>query len=77
MIRTLPGDKEAEFSNLGGVVEEIHLPAGGIIKEGTPPPPPTQSTRILSRVLWIWIWIWIRIRNLDPYPGGPTNIEKS
>jgi hypothetical protein len=47
MIRTLPGDKEAEFSNLGGVVEEIHLPAGGIIKEGTPSSPP--RTRILFK----------------------------
>jgi hypothetical protein len=49
MVRTLPGDKEAEFSNLGGVVEEIHLPAGGIIKEGTPPSPPPPSARIPSQ----------------------------
>jgi hypothetical protein len=33
LFRTLPGDKEAELMNLMGTVEEIHLPAGGIIKE--------------------------------------------
>jgi len=30
--RQLPGDREADFHNLNGEVEEIHLPAGGIIK---------------------------------------------
>eukprot|EP00090_Calanus_glacialis_P044057 TRINITY_DN7828_c0_g1_i2.p1 TRINITY_DN7828_c0_g1~~TRINITY_DN7828_c0_g1_i2.p1 ORF type:complete len:1480 (+),score=299.56 TRINITY_DN7828_c0_g1_i2:117-4556(+) len=30
--RQLPGDREAEFHNLSGEVEEVHLPAGGIIK---------------------------------------------
>jgi len=30
--RQLPGDREAEFHNLTGEVEEVHLPAGGIIK---------------------------------------------
>ena len=30
--RQLPGDREAEFHNLNGEVEEVHLPAGGIIK---------------------------------------------
>ena len=33
-VRTLPGEKEAELVNLGGVVEELHHPAGGIIKAG-------------------------------------------
>ncbi len=57
MIRTLPGDKEAEFSNLGGVVEEIHLPAGGIIKEGTPSPTPRHKNPFSSAADPDWIRI--------------------
>ena len=32
LSRQLPGDSEAEHLNLKGTVEEIHLPAGGIVK---------------------------------------------
>ena len=32
LSRQLPGDSEAEHQNLAGTVEEIHLPAGGVIK---------------------------------------------
>ena len=32
LSRQLPGDSEADHLNLTGAVEEIHLPAGGVIK---------------------------------------------
>ena len=32
LARQLPGDAEAEHSNIEGEVEEIHLPAGGVIR---------------------------------------------
>jgi len=32
LSRQLPGDSEAEHQNLTGTVEEVHLPAGGVLK---------------------------------------------